>query len=123
MKTYELVIDPKFAENGKNCQANLSPVAPVVHTAQEDRSVIGIKTDSGWFDKDAPQNLTSKGAALRAILVVCMPALSAIDWYLGTYTMIFFAPLTMYLAVTALTMTCPVKELFSNYRHKNLPEL
>lgn len=42
-----------------------------------------------------------------------MLALSAIDWYLHTHTMIFIALLTMYLAVSALTMTCQVKALFT----------
>lgn len=123
MKTYQLVIDPKFKENGKQCKFDHSPKNAVEHTAVEDIPVIGVKTKKGWFDKDAPQNLTSEGAAIRGILVVCMPPLSAIDWYCGTYTMIFIAPLIMYLAVTALTMTCPIKSLFSKYRHTNLPEL
>ncbi|MBS7565689.1 hypothetical protein MTO98_02035 [Mucilaginibacter sp. SMC90] len=93
------------------------------HTAVEDTPVIGVKTKKGWFDKDAPQNLTSKEAMIRGILVVTMPALSAIDWYCGTHTIYILAPVLFYLEVTALTMTCPIKSIFSKYRHTNLPEL
>jgi hypothetical protein len=107
MKTYQLVIDPKFLVTGKACHYSYAPVKRVEHIVTDDKTVIGLKTKTGWFDKDAPQNLTSKEAAIRGILVVCMPASSAIDWYLGTYTMVFIAPLIMYLTITALTMTCP----------------
>ena len=120
MKTYQLVKDPKILTTGKNYNV---PVKKVEQVTLKDKAVLGIDTKSGWFDKDAPQNLTYKGAGIRGIMVVCMPSLSAIDWYLHTNTMIFIAPLIMYLAVTALTMTCPVKSLVSNYRHTDLPEL
>jgi hypothetical protein len=112
MKTYQLVIHPKILVTGKACHYSYAPVNRVDHIAVEDKTVISLKTKTGWFDKDAPQNLTGKGAAIRGILVVCMPASSAIDWYLGTCTMVFIAPLIMYLAITALTMTCPIKALF-----------
>jgi hypothetical protein len=121
MKTFQLIIDPKILVTEKTGHYTYAPPKKVDHIAVKDKTVIGLKTKTGWFDKDAPQNLTYKGAGIRGILVVCMPGLSAIDWYLGTYTMIFIAPLIMYLAVTALTMTCPVKALFSDYKHKSLP--
>jgi hypothetical protein len=123
MKTFQLVIDPKILVTGKADHYTYAPQKKVDHIAVEDKTVIGLKTKTGWFDKDAPQNLTYKGAGIRGILVVCMPALSAIDWYLGTHTMIFIAPLIMYLAVTALTMTCPVKALFCKFKSANLPKL
>jgi hypothetical protein len=37
--------------------------------------------------------------------------------------MIFIVPLIMYLAVTAITLTCPIKALVANYMRTNLPEL
>ena len=96
MKTYQLVIDSKILVTGKACKFSYAPVKKVDHVALEDKALIGIKTKSGWFDKDAPQNLTYKEAGIRGILVVCMPPLSAIDWNLHTHTMIFIAPLIMY---------------------------
>ena len=123
MKNYQLVIDPKILVTGKACRYTYAPLKKVDHVAVEDKTVIGLKTKTGWFDKDAPQNLSYREAGIRGILVVCMPALSAIDWYLGTHTMIFIAPLIMYLAITALTMTCPVKALFTKVKRTDLPEL
>ncbi len=112
MKTSQLVIHPKILVAGKACKYSYAPVKRIGHIAVEDKTVISLKTKTSWFDKNAPQNITGKEAAIRGILVVCMPALSAIDWYLGTYTMVFIAPLIMYLAITALTMACPIKALF-----------
>jgi hypothetical protein len=123
MKTYQLIIDPKILVTGKACKFSYAPTKKIQHLAVEDKPLLGIKTQSGWFDKDAPQNLTYKDAAIRGILVVCMPTRSAIDWYLHLHTMIFIAPLIMYLAVTALTMTCPVKALFTRFKRTDLPEL
>jgi hypothetical protein len=122
MKTFQLIA-PKILVSGKTAHYTYTPPKKVDHITAEDKTVIGLKTKTGWLDKDAPQNLTYKGAAIRGILVVFMPALSAIDWYLGTHTMIFIAPLIMYLAVTALTMTCPVKSVFSKFKSTHLPEL
>jgi thioredoxin reductase (NADPH) len=87
------------------------------------RTIVTLKTKKGWFDKDAPQNLTYKEAGIRGIFVVCMPVLSAIDWNLHTHTMLFIAPLITYFAVSALTMTCPVKELFSKSNKNDSREL
>ena len=119
MKTFQLVVDPKILITGKSCHYSYAPVKNVEHIALEDKAMIGIKTKTGWFDKDAPQNLSYKEAGIRAIIVVFMPTLSAIDWYLHTHTMIFIAPLTMYLAVSALTMTCQVKALFTKDKHND----
>jgi len=101
---------------------NFNEVLRVIDSLQL-KSIIGLKTKTGWFDKDAPQNLTYKEAGIRGIFVVCMPVLSAIDWNLHTHTMFFIAPLIMYLAVSALTMTCPVKELFSRSNKNDSQEL
>ena len=87
------------------------------------RTIFSVKTKKGWFDKDSPQNLTYKEAGIRGIFVVCMPVLAAIDWNFHTHTMFFIAPFIMYLAVSALTMTCPVKELFSRRNKSDSQEL
>ncbi len=119
MKTYQLVIDPKILITGKSCHYTYTPLKKAELEALEDKAMIGIKTKKGWFDKDAPQNLSYKEAAIRGMIVVFMPALSAIDWYLHTHTMYFIAPLTMYLAVSALTMTCQVKALFTKKKEND----
>ena len=122
MKTFQLIADQSAVSteilNFKN-----SPAVPIKPTAVEDEAVIGLKTKTGWFDKDAPQNLTSKGAMIRAVLVVTLPGAYALQWYYDLPIIYILAPALFYLEFTALTMTCPIKAMFSNYRHKNLPEL
>jgi hypothetical protein len=86
MKTYQLVIDPKILVTEKVCKFSNAPLKKVDHVAIEGRALIGIKTKSGWLDKDAPQNLTYKEAGIRGVLVVRMPTLSAIDWTFHTHT-------------------------------------
>lgn len=73
-----------------------------------------LNTAFNWFNAEAPENLTIKEAIVRAALVVTMPMLSAIDWTYGTHTFYFIAPAIFYLEVTAFTMYCPIKAIFSN---------
>ncbi|RYE05278.1 MAG: hypothetical protein EOP33_06770 [Rickettsiaceae bacterium] len=122
MKTFQLITD-QTTVNAEILNFKNAPVIAVIPTAVEDEAVIGLKTKTGWFDKDAPQNLTSKGAMIRAILVITLPGAYALQWYYNLPIIYVLAPVLFYLEVTALTMTCPIKALFSNYRHKNLPEL
>lgn len=86
------------------------------------KAIMGARHRS-WFDKDAPQNLKVKEALFRAMQVVFLPAASGIDWVYGTSTMYILAPILFYLEVTALTLTCPIKELFHRYRNDHLTEL
>jgi len=67
------------------------------------------------FPSDAAENLTDIEAAIRLLCLLFFPWLSYIDWTYHTYFMIFLAPILFYLEVTAFTLTCPVKRLFSNY--------
>jgi hypothetical protein len=75
------------------------------------------KIKINWFAEDSPENLSTAEAAIRGGLVVLIPILSAIDWNYGTHSMAFIAPVILYLEVTAFTMFCPIKALFSNYSH------
>ena len=75
------------------------------------------KPTTSWFNAEAPENLTVKEVIIRAALVITMPILSAIDWTYGTHIFYFIAPSIFYLEVTAFTMYCPIKALFSNYSH------
>jgi hypothetical protein len=75
------------------------------------------KPATRWLNAEAPENLTVKEAIIRAALVMTMPMLSAIDWTYGTHTFYIIAPAIFYLEVTAFTMYCPIKALFSNYSH------
>ena len=64
MKTFQLVVDPKILITDKSCHYSYAPVKKVEHIALEDKAMIGIKTKTGWFDKDAPQNLSYKEAGI-----------------------------------------------------------
>jgi hypothetical protein len=75
------------------------------------------KIKINWFSEDSPENLTTTEAVIRGALIVLMPVLSAIDWNFGTHSMFFIAPVIFYLEVTAFTMVCPIKALFSDYSH------
>ena len=112
MKTLQLVINSPFLTSDKNYKRADVHYKNLEDIASPDKALVEPKTKVSWFDKDVPQNLTGKGAAIRGILVVCLPSLSAIDWYLHYHTMILIAPLIMFLAVTALTMNCPHKNIF-----------
>ena len=70
-----------------------------------------------WFNPDSTENLSVKEAIIRAAFVIMMPVLSAVDWNYHTHTLFFIVPVIFYLEVTAFTMYCPVKALFSNYSH------
>lgn len=67
MKKYQLVIDPQILITGKACHYTCAPLKKVDHVAIEDKTVIGLKIKTGWFDKDAPQNLSYKEAGIRGI--------------------------------------------------------
>lgn len=95
----------------------------VEHNAVEDEEIIRIKTQNSQLAADGSQNLTGTEAVIRAIFVVVSPSFSAIDWYMGTHTLYFIAPLIIYFALTALTMNCPIKALFSKYRYRNTNEI
>lgn len=75
------------------------------------------KSATSFFNPDARENLTTKECVIRGLFVMTMPMLSAIDWNYGTHTLIFIVPAIFYLEVTAFTMNCPIKALFSNYSH------
>jgi len=117
MKMLEL---PPYSKNSravKQAQFKVQEDKPVAITVVKDAHVAGTKNKYKWFAEDAPENLTVKEAVIRGALVFTMPMLSAIDWNYGTHTMYIIAPVIFYLEVTAFTLTCPIKAMFSNYNH------
>ncbi|MDN3550676.1 hypothetical protein [Mucilaginibacter aquaedulcis] len=117
MKLLELPPYPQNNRATKTAQFKAKENKPVALTIVKDAKIAVAKTKHRWFAQDTPENLTVKGSVIRGALVFTMPVLSAIDWNLGTHTMYFIAPVIFYLEVTAFTMYCPVKALFSNYTH------
>ena len=114
MKMLEL---PPYSKNSRAVKpAQFKEDKPVAVTTVK-QAIAGTKTRYKWFAEDAPENLTVKEAVIRGALVFTMPVLSAVDWNYGTHTMYFIAPVIFYLEVTAFTMYCPIKAMFSNYTH------
>jgi len=71
----------------------------------------------GWITHDNSENLSFTQAALRASAVISMPLiLSAIDWSFHIDILIFIIPVMFYFEVTAFTMYCPIKAIFTNYK-------
>lgn len=118
MKTYQALTHTKFPFSFPLQQPNLNRfVAAKPFRLQKAKAM--VETRKTWLDKDAPQNLSGREAAIRGLLVVILPPLSGIDWYFGTSFIVVLAPLLFYLEVTALTRTCPVKHIFRKYSLKS----
>jgi len=115
MKTLTLPPHPTFTHT-KNNHYSKQPIAKTVAIVEQEKPS-AAKAAKTWFNAEAPENLTVKEAITRAAFVITMPMLSAIDWSYGTHTLIFIIPVIFYLEVTAFTLSCPIKALFSNYSH------
>lgn len=117
MKTLELAPAPEIAKKRKSAQFKTTEQTSIAAPLTKENDVAPVKTKSGWFLKDSRENLTNTEAIILGAFIITMPMLSAIDWDYGTHTMFFIAPVIFYLEVTAFTMYCPIKALFSNYIH------
>jgi hypothetical protein len=117
MKTLELAPAPEIAKKRKLAQFRTTEQTPIAASLTKKNDVAPVKIKSEWFLKDSRENLTNTEAIIRGAFIITMPMLSAIDWDYGTHTMFFIAPVIFYLEVTAFTMYCPIKALFSNYIH------
>ena len=117
MKTLLLPPNPRdlTKNNVHEIKVN-APHAPVHTEAVNDKPAAGNFLKR-LFPDDAAENLSTTEAVIRGALVFTMPVLSSVDWNFHTHTMIFIAPIIFYLEVTAFTMYCPIKRLFSNYTH------
>jgi hypothetical protein len=117
MKTLQLPPDPRDLTKNKVRQVNIElPKVPLQHGAGQPKPVLENFLKR-FFPDDAPENLSTTEAVIRGALVFSMPVLSSIDWNCHTHTMIIIAPLIFYCEVTAFTLYCPVKRLFSSYIH------
>ncbi|MEO3407836.1 hypothetical protein AAFN85_28210 [Mucilaginibacter sp. CAU 1740] len=113
MKTLLLPPDPR--DITKHRSAKLKTVSksdPVTH-----EGFSWSKLTAKLFPDDTAENLSTTEAVVRGAMVFTMPVLSAVDWNYHTHTMLLIAPVIFYLEVTAFTMYCPIKRLFSNYSH------
>lgn len=117
MKTLQLPPDPRDLTKNKIREVNIElPKAPVQHEPEQSKPVLDNFLKR-FFPDDAPENLSTTEAVIRGALVFTMPVLSSIDWSYHTHTMIIIAPVIFYFEVTAFTLYCPVKRLFSRYTH------
>ncbi|RZJ76045.1 MAG: hypothetical protein EOO45_03675 [Flavobacterium sp.] len=67
--------------------------------------------------KETAENVGATEAIVRGLIIVlALPVLVSLDWSLHTDLLIFIVPVLFYLEVTAFTMFCPIKLLFSTYR-------
>lgn len=117
MKMLELPPYLQSSKAAKQAQFKVQEDKPVAITMVKNAHTAITKTKYKWFSDDSTENLTVKESAIRGALVFTMPVLSAIDWNYGTHAMYFIAPVIFYLEVTAFTMYCPIKAIFSNYTH------
>jgi hypothetical protein len=115
MKTLALPSYQSFVHT-KNKRVK-NQVTTEVQPETKEKDTIKLETKTSWLNDEASENLTVKECVIRAALVITMPMLSAIDWNYGTHTLIFIIPVIFYMEVTAFTMNCPIKALFSNYNH------
>ncbi|WP_413666962.1 hypothetical protein ACEN9X_20825 [Mucilaginibacter sp. Mucisp86] len=117
MKTLQLPPDPRDLAKNKTHEADTElKKASVQPTARYSQPVLDNFLKR-FFPDDSPENLSTTEAVIRGALVFTMPVLSSIDWNYHTHAMIIIAPVIFYLEVTAFTLYCPVKRLFSNYTH------
>ncbi|AYL96587.1 hypothetical protein [Mucilaginibacter celer] len=113
MKTLLLPPDPRDVVKHTSAEIkNVSKPATVIH-----EGFSWSKITDKLFPEDTAENLSTTEAVIRGALVFTMPVLSAVDWNYQTHTMLLIAPVIFYLEVTAFTMYCPIKRLFSNYSH------
>ena len=113
MKT--LLLPPDPTDIAKHRPAEVKTVSksdPAIHGGFSWNKLI-----AKIFPDDTAENLSTTEAVIRGALVFTMPVLSAVDWNYHTHTMLLVAPVIFYLEVTAFTMYCPIKRLFSNYSH------
>lgn len=120
MKTYLLPPYPLDGLRGKS-EVSLSNNRTKVESTSN-RVVNPVKKKAlpktTWFPADTPENLSDKEAIIRLFLVVILPGISAaIAWNYNIYFIIPLVPIMFYLEITAFTLTCPIKKLFSNYQH------
>jgi hypothetical protein len=117
MKTLQLPPDPRDSAKKRTREVNIElPRASVQQESKQSKPVLDNFLKR-FFPDDAPENLSTTEAVIRGALVFTMPVLSSIDWNCHTHTMIIIAPLIFYFEVTAFTLYCPVKRLFSSYTH------
>jgi hypothetical protein len=117
MKTLQLPPDPRDLAKNKIRKAGTElKKAPVKPPAEQSKPVLDNFLKR-FFPDDAPENLSTTEAVIRGAMVFIMPVLSSIDWNYHTHAMIVIAPVIFYLEVTAFTLYCPVKRLFSGFTH------
>jgi hypothetical protein len=117
MKTLQLPPDPRDIAKNKIGKVTIElPKKPLKEEVEQSK-LVWDNFMKRFFPVDAPGNLSTTEAVVRGALVFTMPVLSSIDWNCHTHTMIIIAPLIFYFEVTAFTLYCPLKRLFSSHTH------
>ncbi|MFS2185751.1 hypothetical protein ACCC92_03695 [Mucilaginibacter sp. Mucisp84] len=117
MKTLQLPPDSRDLAKNRIRKADTQLKRAVVPPIAKYSKPVSDNFLKRFFPDDSPENLSTTEAVIRGALVFTMPVLSSIDWNYHTHAMIIIAPVIFYLEVTAFTLYCPVKRLFSNYTH------
>lgn len=95
----------------------LSKTSKVGKPATSQSKISKAQALLGWFSHDTMENLTFTQAALRGAALIVMPlSLSLFDSSYHTDILPFIVPVMFYLEVTAFTMYCPIKAIFSSQR-------
>lgn len=115
MKTLALPTYQSFLNRKNQLPKNDHPIDEQTITTEKDTDRPPKK--NSLFNPESPENLTLKECIIRGAFVMILPMLSTINWTYETYTLILIIPTIFYLEVTAFTMNCPIKALFSNYSH------
>jgi hypothetical protein len=118
MKTLALPSEPVSATREERKQRYAEQLATIKNLS---KSPLEPKAESkpktAWLEEaTSRENLTDKEAIIRGFFIVTMPILSAVAWYYDTYFILLLVPVLFYLEITAFTLYCPIKALFSNYR-------
>ncbi|UOE47160.1 DUF2892 domain-containing protein [Mucilaginibacter sp. SMC90] len=117
MKILQLPPDPRDLAKSRRQKVDIElDKAPVRQEVKQPKPVLDNFLKR-YFPDDSPENLSTTEAVIRGAMVFTMPILSSIDWNYHTHAMIIIAPVIFYLEVTAFTLYCPVKKMFSNYTH------
>jgi hypothetical protein len=115
MKTLELQAYTGKLRSGNTKDAKRNVPVAKKPTTVKNMTAVTVNNKKVWFNPESRENVSVMEAVIRGACVVTMPMLAAIDWYNGTHTMYFIAPVIFYLEVSAFTLYCPIKALFSNY--------
>jgi len=85
-----------------------------LQSIRQEKTSCRLRDLLGWFNHDTPENLTIMQGGVRGGALIIMPlVLLILDSSFHTDVLPFLVPVMFYLEVTAFTMYCPIKAIFS----------